>query len=195
MKTTGIVTPQGRETRLCDLFREKGVADLQTWELVWVNVVFNFPTAMWYVTELGLGQWSATHMRQLLHARCPHLSPRTITNAVLELVGLFQHTPIGGVLNQGAVDIAARPRMVTREGLQDPSLSALTHSFITLFHRQETDALSVDEPLPWPWIVFGCAKSRVIERTVMEYPRLLAIDAKNSVIRLNLQEASHVGIC
>ncbi|WP_161485000.1 hypothetical protein [Neomoorella mulderi] len=50
--------------------------------MLWVNVVFAFPTARWYA-HLGPGAWTITELKALLRQAMPRLAERTATNAIM----------------------------------------------------------------------------------------------------------------
>jgi hypothetical protein len=152
--TTGLLTRRDGETRLCSLMRSRGTGSQVLWALVWANVCLAFPTARWYVTELGLGEWPIDGLTESLCLYCG-LAKRTCYDAIMELVGLLERTPIGKELKQGEV-IRAYPRLVRRIGLADPGPEAILYAAGALFARERRCRLELQEPLPWPWIVFGC---------------------------------------
>jgi hypothetical protein len=124
-----------------------GPSPLWAWQLLWVNLVFNWPAARWYVLEMGRGEWTATELRAALQATVPRLAVRTVSNAILELVGLLERTPIGGELGQGEVR-PGRPRRVRREGLPGPATSAMLYAaqrlFLSIGRPQRATALALD---------------------------------------------------
>lgn len=161
LRTTGLQDKRGKETFLAALFREYGLEEILPWELLWVNVVFNFPTAAWYVQELGLGTWTTGEIREQLLFYVPRLALRTINNAVMELVGLLERTPVGREINQGEV-LPSRPRRVQRKGHVYPSVEALCFAACRLFEREKRESLELRENLLWPWVIFGCAQKYVL---------------------------------
>ncbi|HED00228.1 MAG TPA: hypothetical protein ENN18_07585 [Proteobacteria bacterium] len=193
LRTTGLVTREGRETWLCRAFRERGVEDLRLWELLWVNVVFSFPTALWYVMRLGMGQWSTAILRDCLLADVPRLSKRTVINAIMELVGLLERTPIGTQLGQGEVS-ETRPRIVARKGLAHPSWSGICYNLISLFQKEGSGGLNIDSGLPWPWIVFGCTREFCLGGILCEGKALFSLE--DAIIRpqINVREMKDVSL-
>lgn len=134
LKTCGIEDSQGRLTYLGQQFVDKGTDLLELWELLWVNVVFNFPTARWYI-HLGTGSWTTTELRTHLKMLVSRLADRTVNNAIMELIGTLEHTPIGDELGQGCVT-SGRPRCVTRREVE-PCEAAIIHSIGRLYLQQE----------------------------------------------------------
>lgn len=167
LKTAGLQDGRGEETFLGAVFREHGLEEFLPWELLWVNVVFNFPTAAWYVQKLGLGTWTTREVREQLLFSIPHLASRTVSNAVLELVGLLERTPVGREINQGEVSFT-RPRRVQRRGHAYPSVEALCFAACRLFEREKRERLRLEENLLWPWVVFGCAQKYVLGRLLTQ---------------------------
>lgn len=145
----------GEETALANLFRALGPQADLAWQILWANLTFRFPTAGWYVSEMGIGSWSTRQLRQALGRAVPRLSPRTVNNAIMELVGTLERTPLGSSLGQGAVT-ADRPRWVHRVGLGSPAPRALAHALRLAFLAERRATLHLDEAIRWPWIVFGC---------------------------------------
>jgi hypothetical protein len=76
------------------------------------------------VTELGLDSWTVRELASLLQQVMPNLAFRTIYNAVLELVGLLERTPVGRELGQGVVS-PGQPRTVQRVGYPSSSWEAV----------------------------------------------------------------------
>ncbi|MGB9903611.1 MAG: hypothetical protein ACPLQO_02940 [Desulfotomaculales bacterium] len=161
LKTAGLQDGRGKETFLAALFRKNGLEEILPWELLWVNVIFNFPTAAWYVQELGLGAWTTGKIKERLLFYAPHLALRTASNAVMELVGLLERTPVGREINQGEV-FSLRPRRVQRRGHVYPSVEAICFAVFRLFEQEKRESLELRENLLWPWIIFGCAQKYVL---------------------------------
>ena len=167
LKTTGLVDATGQLTPLWQLFQQEGPDSRQGWELLWVNVVFNFPTARWYVWRLGRGSWSTTELRAKLQEDVPHLAPATVHNAILELVGLLERTPVGRELGQGLVE-RGRRRLVTRKGHPFPSWPAVSWALERLYQQEGRDALPLREELLWPWIIFGCEAQVMVQQLLLQ---------------------------
>lgn len=161
LKTAGLQDRRGKETFLETAFRQRGLEEILPWELLWVNVVFNFPTAAWYIQKLGLGVWTTGGIKEQLLFQVPRLALRTVSNAVMELVGLLERTPVGKEINQGEV-LPLRPRRVQRRGHAAPSGEALCFAACRLFAQEKREHLHLRENLLWPWVVFGCAQKYVL---------------------------------
>ena len=155
LRTVGLHDRPGHETALCQELRRQGLASPRPWQRLWTNAVLNWPTADWYVSECAYGEWTSSELKGRLLASVPRLAERTASNAIMELVGLLERTPIGKELKQGEV-IRARLRLVRRIGLADPGPEAILYAAGALFARERRCRLELQEPLPWPWIVFGC---------------------------------------
>ena len=149
---SGYLTPLGKE------FISRGSSYLPLWELLWVNVVFNFSTACWYISLEGK-EWETTVLINLLQVAVPRLARRTISNAIMELAGLLEKTPIGTELGQGQV-FKGRPRVIVRTG-HNPSDAAILHSINLLFQQQHRKRLLWDNHFMWPWTVFRCSRKFV----------------------------------
>ena len=161
LKTCGMEDAGGGMTFLGRLFMQQGTAATELWQLAWVNAVFNWPTARWYV-YLGNGEWTIKELRTILKSTMPRLSERTLDNAVLELVGTLERTPIGDELGQGLVT-PTRPRRVTRRGAV-PTNAAIVHSIGRLYLQQKRARLLWAEELTWPWVIFGCSPDLILDR-------------------------------
>ena len=161
LKTAGLQDGRGKETFLGTVFRQRGLEKILSWELLWVNVVFNFPTAAWYVQKLGLGAWTTRGIKEQLLCCVPRLALWTVSNAVMELVGLLERTPVGREINQGEV-LPERPRRVQRKGHAEPSGEALCLAVYRLFAQEKRERLHLKENLLWPWVIFGCAQKYVL---------------------------------
>lgn len=187
LKTAGLVDHQGRQTPLWELFRQEGTGFLPAWEKLWVNVVFNFPTARWYVTHRGLGSWTVRELHTWLQRDVPHLASRTAYNALLELVGLLERTPVGHKLGQGEV-APGRSRLVTRQGYPRPSGAAVNLALERLFQEQHRGKLSLaNEGLLWPWVIFGCPKPVILSQLLLN-KRGEFLLAEQHVIRVPEEE-------
>ncbi|MEW6228968.1 MAG: hypothetical protein AB1700_12915 [Bacillota bacterium] len=143
-------------------------------------MVFNFPTALWYV-GLGSGEWTTTELRSLLRATVSHLAERTVSNAIMELVGLLERTPIGNELGQGQV-VASRPRRVVRRG-SVPCGAAIAHCVGRLYLQQGHPRLLWESDLTWPWVVFGCGRQPILDRLTLIDERYLDVDEQGVTIR------------
>jgi len=174
LKTAGLVDKAGRETFLASLFRAQGLEAMLPWELVWVNVVFNFPTAAWYVTGPGPGEWTTGELIELLLRDVPRLAKRTACNAVMELVGLLERTPVGRRFNQGAV-LPGRPRRVQRLGHNYPAAAAIIYATCRLFARERRERLGLGEDVLWPWTVFGCQRDYALQKIILEGGQLFTV--------------------
>lgn len=181
LKTTGIEDGSGRLTRLGEEFAAQGTACRTLWELLWVNVVFNFPTARWYA-HLGQGQWTTTELKSLLRATVPRLAERTASNAIMELAGLLERTPIGEELGQGHV-MGGRPRRLIRRGV-GPCDAAIVHALGQLYVLQGQTRLPWDSDSTWPWVVFGCSRQFVLERLTIIDQTCFDIDERGVTFRV-----------
>ena len=161
---------EDKSCSLFSLFQSSTVNNLMPWEIAWANIAANLATASWYVKELGFGTWKTTELRNILEARHPHLAQRTVTNAINELTGLLERTPIGKELCQGLVE-NSRPRTVTRKGLAAPSREAVFYALYHLFLENKTDCLDLDSDDLWPWVIFGCRKNYVLQKVILEGDR------------------------
>jgi hypothetical protein len=162
LKTAGLADGPGRKTLLAEKLLERGFKDTGCWELIWVNMVFNWPTAAWYVKEMRKGRWTTRELADSLQNSAGRLAPRTSSNAIQELAGLLQYTPAGSVLGQGEVT-DTRPRMVERKGCPSPSEEAVRYALSRLFAAERRSNLRFDENLLWPWVVFGCSRQEALE--------------------------------
>ncbi|WP_367563228.1 hypothetical protein [Acetomicrobium flavidum] len=179
LKTAGIEDKKGNLTALGMEFIRRGVDDLSLWELLWVNVVFSFPTARWYA-HLGLGTWSTTELKAMLEQSVPRLAERTVINAIMELAGLLERTPVGKELGQGHVG-GNKPRRISRIG-REPNDSAIIHSIGKLYLQQDRTILPWSESLAWPWVVFGCSLDSILERLIKMDQDYFMIDDKGIII-------------
>jgi len=161
LRTCGIKDRTGRLTRLGKQFVNRGSSCLPLWELLWVNVVFNFPTARWYAALEGQ-EWTTTELRLLLRVAVPRLGEWTASNAIMELAGLLERTPVGTELGQGQV-LKKRPRKIIRVGCK-PCDAAIVYSMDRLFVRQGDTRLFWNSNLTWPWVVLRCSRQFVWER-------------------------------
>lgn len=180
LRTAGIEDGSGRLTLLGEQFAAKGTAYRPLWEVLWVNVVFAFPTARWFV-YLGRGEWTTTELKSLLQATVPRLAERTVSNAIMELAGLLERTPVGDQLGQGHVT-GGRPRRLVRRGVE-PCDAALVHTLGRLYLQQGQTKLPWDCDLVWPWVIFGCSRKFVLERLIIMDQNHLDIDEQGVTIR------------
>ncbi len=163
LKTAGLVNHQGQRTALWHLFQEEGLESLLGWQILWIYVCFNFPTARWYVCNFPSGTWKIEELTSALQKEVPNLSPRTVYNAVIELVGLLERTPVGKELGQGIVE-PGRPRRVTRLGYSSPHWQASSCALDCLRQKESLDVFSLSGNFLWPWIIFGCDKQIIIKQ-------------------------------
>jgi len=66
LKTVGLVDRQGEANELNRWLR---VADLDTplpWEFLWAEAAVRWPTASWFVRELGIGSWTTMELEEKL---------------------------------------------------------------------------------------------------------------------------------
>lgn len=166
LMTAGLRDSRDRETILAEIFRREGLDASLPWELLWVNVVFSFPTAAWYVKKFGLGEWTTTEIKSILCSDVPQMASRTAQNGVMELVGLLERTPVGGMLGQGEV-MPSRPRRVRRAGWGFPSREAVFHATRRLFARERKERLALEENVLWPWTAFGCDRKYVLQELIL----------------------------
>ena len=190
LKTAGIEDKKGNLTALGMEFLRRGVNDLSLWELLWVNVVFSFPTARWYA-HLGMGTWTTTDLCVMLGRSVPRLAERTVINAVMELAGLLERTPVGSELGQGRVS-GDRPRRIERIG-KEPGDAAIILALGKLYLQQDRTRLLWSDDVTWPWVVFGCNRDYVLGRlTNMDHDHF-KIDDKGITICLSEKEEWQCG--
>ena len=130
LEVGGIVDDKGNRTSVAEILK-KDINSPLGWELFWVSVVFNFPTAMWYVLNVKRETLTTKEFKERLRRSVTFLSTRTTVNAVNELVGLFEHTPIGTLLRQGIVEKDGKVRKITRLGII-PSEEAIDKIYFIL---------------------------------------------------------------
>jgi hypothetical protein len=192
LKTTGLLDKNGNETFLCGLFRKKGLDNLLGWELLWINVVFRFATAQWYVRELRQGAWTTTEIANILHQQYPHLAKHTITNGVMEIVGLLERTPVGKELNQGEVMSSCRPRKVNRERLSAPSTEAVFYALCQLLLLNQRNTLSFQESCLWPWIIFGCEQKYVFQKIIIDGESWFMLNEQTISLKVTSSETEYL---
>jgi len=193
LRTAGLADNRRWPTALFRLFQDTWPEAKLAWQLLWVEVVFRFPTAAWYVHELERGEWTTTELAELLHKSVPRLASRTTYNSILELVGPFERTTVGTALGQGQVS-PERPRRICRDGFAFPPDAALLHALRLLFLRETQLALRLEQDLLWPWTVFGTTLGNVWPQLVVcERPWL---DVENQTLnsRIPLEELAHVAL-
>lgn len=190
LRTCDIQERSSKLTFLGEQFISLGVRYLPLWELLWINVVFNFPTAQWYTTLVG-DKWTTTELIDLLHTAIPRLAKRTISNAVMELAGLLERTPVGTELRQGQV-LNGRPRTIVRTGCK-PSDAAIMHSMDRLFLQQGSNELHWHSDLAWPWIVFRCDRQFILERLTIIEQDIFYLDEHGVGIRKSDREGLQCG--
>jgi hypothetical protein len=192
LKTTGLLDKDGNETFVCRLFREKGLDNFLCWELLWINVVLKFATAQWYVSELRHGQWTTTEIANLLHQQDPHLAKPTITNGVMEIVGLLERTPVGKELKQGEVISLSRPRQVHREGLSAPSTEAVFYALYQLFVFNQKNELCFQDSCLWPWVIFGCEQKYVFQKIIIDGESWFMMNEQNISLKAAPSETEYL---
>lgn len=163
IKTAGLEDSEGNRGFLFRMFRELGVHDPYPWMFFWVNVVFGFATAEWYVCRVSSGTWSTSMLSNALSSDIGYISRRTACDAIMELVGLLQRTPIGCELGQGTVDTGAHPRLVSRKGMPSLPTDVVRHCLDNLFRREGRTRIAFSEETLWPWRVFGLSEEKGIE--------------------------------
>ncbi|MGD9819593.1 MAG: hypothetical protein AB7V04_12975 [Desulfomonilaceae bacterium] len=163
----------------------------EVWQIMWINIVLQFATAWWFVSILGKGSWSSSELKRLLPNHACYLAPRSASNAIMELLGLFERSPIGQELGQGVVS-GHSPRSVKRIGLSTPSSAASNYSAFQLFLMTGSVKLSFDNHIPWPWVVFGCDKDYVISQIITNKCDWIEITSDEIVCRDIDKGASHV---
>ena len=190
LRTCGIQERSGELTLLGEQFIRLGCKYLPLWELLWINVLFNFPTANWYATLGGI-KWTTTELIELMHNSIPRLAKRTISNAIMELAGLLERTPVGTDLKQGQV-LNGRPRTIVRTGCK-PSDAAIMHCMDSLFIQQGRTQLHWHSDLLWPWIVFKCDRQFILERLTIIEQGIFHLDKHGVSLRKNSKEGLQCG--
>lgn len=175
LKTTGLLDAQRRPTQLWQRFAEHGVHDLDAWAMLWGNVVHNFPTAAWYVLlPTSDAPWTTTRLVHMLAER--GLAEATRRNAILELAGLLERTPVGRELGQGMVE-PGRPRRIHRPGMEHPPAAGLEIACRRCVEAAQRATFSLHEtlppavmhgsrPCPWPWTTFGSERQTTLRELV-----------------------------
>lgn len=70
------------------------------WPCIWTFLCTTAPVFRWYAT-LPNRVWTLEELSWAMHDMWPGVSPRTLYNARLELLGTLRYTPIGEGLGQG----------------------------------------------------------------------------------------------
>jgi len=193
LRTTGLFDRQGHITPLYRLLATTWPEATLAWQILWINVAVSFPTARWYVLRMGLGEWDTRELRTMLQRSVPRLAPHTVSNAVLELAGLLERTPIGQDLGQGEVSLS-RPRRVRREGLRDIATRALLYAAQQLFLAERRRDLPLQEDILWPWVIFGCPFETALPQLTENDVRWLAMDQHGLHCLITLEELTHVAL-
>lgn len=192
LKTSGIRDKHRSETPLGEIFRIYGTEELLPWQITWINIIFDWATALWYVS-LPIGRDIDTvELKEQICAEYSQFSKRTLGNAILELVGLLENTPIGRDLGQGEVT-ASRPRKVKRTGLPKPADEALIYALLKLFEEEKRTILSLSEVILWPWAIFGCSKEYVLERIIFVGEKWFDVSEDEILLRGLGEEYSSCG--
>ncbi len=193
LRTAGLHDHYGNSTPFYRLLEATWPEASLAWQLLWVNVTFAFPTARWYVLHMGLGEWDTRQLRASLHSSVPRLSAHTVSNAILELVGLLERTPVGQECGQGQVS-AGRPRCVRREGLRDIATPALLYATQQLLLAEGRSDLSFDSDLLWPWALFGCPAEMALVQLMAADAPWLTLDGHGLHCLITLEELRHVAL-
>lgn len=186
LRTVEVVDRQKHETYLGKFVRRSGLEEMKAWKRMWCNCVFSFPTAGWYVQEFGAGHLADHKHQPSVEQIGVLLSSRTCRDAVCELVGLLERTPIGKELGQGEVT-AGRPRVVYRPGLAHPGGPALAHALWRLFQQQKTDCLDLGRDLLWPWTIYGCSQDDALWSLLAVADRWLDLDDERLIMTTQLE--------
>lgn len=178
--TTGLESTDGRRTPLFELFTIRGVEDPYPWKFLWINVVFNFPTATWYVWRCQNGSWTIRELVSLLHNDVPRLQLRTAKDAVVEIVDLLEKTPVGKKLGQGIVVRGPKSgRLVHRVGLNgEIEDEVIMYCLNRLFEREKTQRLLFSQELLWPWTIFQLPKDQVLASLILSQHAGYEVDEK-----------------
>jgi len=178
--TTGLESTDGRRTPLFELFTIRGVEDPYPWKFLWINVVFNFPTATWYVWRCQNGSWTIRELVSLLHNDVPRLQLRTAKDAVVEIVDLLEKTPVGKKLGQGIVVRGPKSgRLVHRVGLDgEIEDEVIMYCLNRLFEREKTQRLLFSQELLWPWTIFQLPKDQVLASLILSQHAGYEVDEK-----------------
>jgi len=192
IRTAGIDDAHGRLTPLGQAFLAKGTGFLPLWELLWVNVVFSFPTARWYA-HLGQGEWTTTELKLLLRKEAVRrLSGWTASNAIMELAGLLECTPVGAELQQGRV-ILGSPRRLVRAGTE-PSDQALLHAVRWLCKEEGPGTIPWDRDQTWPWVIFGCERRSIMLRLAGINQNWFIVDEKGLTVTIQTRGVGNVAL-
>lgn len=190
-KTAGLADLSGDLSPLGEMFRATWPDAMVAWQLLWVNTAFRFATAAWYAQTVGPGErWTVNDMVARLADDIRAITLRSARDAVYELVGLLEHTPVGSQLGQGRV-LPSRPRTVHRSGLAEPEEVALAYAAQQLFLRETRACLRLAEPLLWPWVVFGCSLDDVFPRLASSNVGWLRLDETAMWLDIPLEALRH----
>lgn len=173
----GVISPLG------ELFMKEGAHNLFLWQLFWVKTVFSFPTARWYVHQ-GTGRFDYAALKEKMKKEVPRLRERTVYDALVELTGLFRHTPIGADLGQGEIkreEGADSRYCIERRGIV-PDEKALLAAMAHLFAEERRLSLNIEEDLTWPWTVFGCDREAALAKIFCSSWELLGFDSSTNTV-------------
>ena len=115
---------------------------------------------------MGCGSWTIGKLLEKFQEDNPHYRKRTLQNALQELVGFLERTPVGEKLAQGKVVRMKRGRVVTREGLSCPSLSAVKLALERLKTEEKRDSFDLNEKILFPWVVFE-VEAKILYRNLL----------------------------
>jgi hypothetical protein len=182
VKTIGLKDKGGTLTKLGNALVCGGIKmdDVIFWEIVWVNTVFSFPTARWYVHSF-VDSFTVSDLRTELSHTVPRLTVSTVRDAVYELTDSLRRTPIGERLQQGFFSKMGRTVNVTRNGII-PSPKVALYALIKLFAEERRDEIGLDEELTWPWIIFNAPKDEILRLIVSTQEGVVSF--QNNRVRL-----------
>lgn len=114
------------------LLREIGANDLFTWTIIWTNLARNSPLIEWYVQKLP---WGRVYTREeLIETLGEEYRLRTRRNAILELVQLFDYSPLGRDLKIGVpVKRGKTTTAIEKIGLSNESDLKKLHQLAVLY--------------------------------------------------------------
>lgn len=160
LKAAEILDEKGNVTQLGKIFYKLGVDNYLIWEFVWVNIVFNFPTAYWY-TQIEGKSWTVAELKEIMHRDVSNLASRTIVNAINELVGTFKYTPIGKDLKQGEISYGGSRKIIVTRGKYIPHRYTIIYNLLKIMKNEKRKIIKFSEHFPWPWVIFGCEKKDI----------------------------------
>ena len=197
----------GQITELGEKLIQLGPYNSFVWSVIWTNLSYNSNLVKWYLLCVPTGGiYEKNELISLIDNDC---SNRTKENAIVELLELLRHSPIGNVLEMGVPIPQGNSFKFYKKGWETPEAASILYAFYRYSEKigghydltlKELESIRKKHPQNFigmePATIFGLSTEKfkeIAQALSIQYPNLIKTSfiADLDNIKLNKEKTSN----